>query len=85
MHFRDARHLFTPISCGFTADLAKFDLILTCRCLNLNMENAVLACFDHYFSYFDLILATYKSSVGSYNSPHLIYIRQLHHLSLEII
>ena len=42
------------------------------------LQISVLAGFDQFFSYFDFILASYMTFMGSYNSVHLIHIRQLY-------
>ena len=36
---------------------------------------AVLACFDQLFNYFDVILVSFKTWMGSYNFVHLIHIK----------
>ena len=38
----------------------------------------VLACFDQFFSYFNLILGSFKTLMSSYNFVHLIHIRWLY-------
>ena len=35
----------------------------------------VIACFDQFFSYFNLIFGSFKAWMGSYNFDHLILIR----------